>query len=114
MDRFRIRGGSEDPVPVDKAAKSILCGIITEKRLRDLIPTLNVLLPAEAEYMNLTGAVDEDRECFLGKQNRLATAKAVQSDINGIVGESWAQCCQPVGGCTFQWGQRGAAAPHPW
>ena len=75
---------------------------------------MNVLLPAEAEYMNLTGAVDEDGECFSGKQSRLKTAKAVQSDINGIVGESWAQCCQPVEGCTFQWGQRGAAASHPW
>ena len=75
---------------------------------------MNVLLPAEAEYMNLTGAVDEDGECFSGKQNRLATAKAVQSDINGIVGESWAQCCQPVEDCTFQWGQRGAATLQPW
>ena len=74
----------------------MLRGIVTEKRRRYLIPTLNVLLPAEAEYMNLTGAVDEDGECFSGKQNRLATAKAVQSDINGIVGESWAQCCQLV------------------
>ena len=74
---------------------------------------MNVLLPAEAEYMNLTGAVDEDEECFSGKHNRLATAKAVQYDINGIVGESWAQCCQPVEGCTFQWGQRGAATLHP-
>ena len=75
---------------------------------------MNVLLPAEAEYMNLTGAVDEDGECFSGKQNRLATAKAVQSDINGIVGESWAQCCQPVESCTFQWGRRGAETLQPW
>ena len=113
MSTVSFRGIPGRNIPIDhliektnKAAKSMLRGIITKKRLRDLIPTLNVLLPAEAEYMNLTGAVDEDEECFSGKHNRLATAKAVQYDINGIVGESWAQCCQPVGECTFQWGQR--------
>ena len=95
MSTVSFRGIPGRNIPIDhliektnKAAKSMLRGIITEKRLRDLIPTLNVLLPAEAEYLHLTGAVDEDGECFLGKQNRLATAKAAQSDINGIVGGS--------------------------
>ena len=121
MGTASCRGIPGRDIPIDhliektnKAAKSMLRGIITKKRLRELIPTLNFLLPAEAEYVNLTGTVDEDRECFSGKQSRLETAKAVQSDSNSIIGESWAQCCQPVESCTFQWGQRGAATLQPW
>jgi hypothetical protein len=92
----------------------MLRGIITEKRLRELIPSLNVLMPAEAEYMNMMGAHDEDRKCFSGKSNRLATAMEVQSDIAGIVGDTWEQCCQPRGRSTFLFGHQGPQAAYPW
>ena len=63
----------------------MLRGNITLKRLRELVPSLNVLLPAEAEWMHMTGAQDEDAKCFSGKSDRLATAKEVHSDNDGIV-----------------------------
>ena len=56
MSTVSFRGIPGHNIPIDhliektnKAAKSIFCGIITEKRLRDLIPTFNLLLPAEAD-----------------------------------------------------------------
>ena len=92
----------------------MLRGIITAKRLRGLVPSLNVLLPAETEYMQMTGAHDEDEKCFSGKQNRLPTAKEVHSDINGIVGDTWERCCQPVERSTFLFGHQGPLAARPW
>ena len=121
MSTVSLRGIPGRNIPIDhlcekvnKASKMMLRGIITEKRLRELIPSLNVLMPAEAEYMNMTGAHDEDRKCFSGKSNRLATAMEVQSDIAGIVGGTWEQCCQPRDRSTFLFGHQGPQAAYPW
>ena len=78
------------------------------------MPSLNVLLPAETEYMHMTGAHDEDEKCFSGKQSHLPTAKEVHSDINGIVGDTWERCCQPVERSTFLLGHTGPLAARPW
>ena len=64
--------------------------------------------------MNMTGAHDEDGKCFSGKSNRLATAMEVQSDIAGIVGDTWEQCCQPRARLTFLFNHPGPQAAYPW
>ena len=121
MSTVSLRGIPGRNIPIDhliekvnKASKMMLRGIITAKRLRELVPSLNVLLPAETEYMQMTGAHDEDEKCFSGKQSRLPTAKEVHSDINGVVGDTWERCCQPVERSTFLLGHTGPLAARPW
>jgi hypothetical protein len=121
MSTVSLRGIPGRNIPIDhliekvnKASKMMLRGIITAQRLRELVPSLNVLLPAETEYMQMTGAHDEDAKCFSGKQDRLLTAIEVQSDINGIVGDTWERCCQPVERSTFLLGNQGPLAARPW
>ena len=121
MSTVLLRGIPGRNIPIDhlvekvnKASKMMLRGIITAKRLRELVPSLNVLLPAETEYMQMTGAHDEDAKCFSGKQDRLPTAIEVHSDINSIVGDTWERCCQPVERSTFLLGHQGPLAARPW
>ena len=92
----------------------MLHGIITAQRLQELIPCLNFLMPAEAEYLHLTGAHKEGAKCFSGKAHRAASIREVVSWLNGVVGEGWQTATSQKGGPTFLVGTHASEAASPW
>ena len=99
---------------VNNASKKMLRGIITVQRLQELIPCLNFLMPAEAEYLHLTGAHKEDAKCFSGKAHRAASIREVVSWLNGVVGEDWQTATSPKEHLTFLVGTHASDATLPW
>ena len=99
---------------VNNASKKMLRGIITVQRLRELIPCLNFLMPAEAEYLHLTGAHKEDAKCFSGKAHRAASIREVVSWLNGVVGEDWQTATSQKEHLTFLVGTHASDATLPW
>ena len=92
----------------------MLRGIITTKRLAELIPCLNFLIPAEAEFMHLTGAHQEDAKCFSGKAHRAESIKEVVLWLNGVVEEDWQTTTQEKAKITFKVGVTQSEATLPW
>ena len=92
----------------------MLCGTITVNRLQELIPCLNFLMPAEAEYLHLTGAHDQDAKCFSGKAHRAASIREVVSWLNGVVGPDWQTATSPKDDLTFMVGTHASDATLPW
>ena len=99
---------------VSNAAKKMLGGIITVSRLQDLIPCLNFLMPAEAEYLHLTGAHKEDAKCLSGKAHRGENIREVVSWLNGVVGEDWQTATSPREDLTSLVGTHASDATLPW
>jgi hypothetical protein len=121
MSTVTLRGIPGRHIPLDhlcekvnNAAKKMLRGIITVSRLQQLIPCLNFLMPAEAEYLHLTGAHREDAKCFLGKAHRGESIREVVSWINGVVGEDWQTATSPREDLTFLVGTHASNATLPW
>ena len=121
MSTVSLRGIPGRHIPIDhlcekvnNAAKKMLRGIVTTKRLAELIPCLNFLIPAEAEYMHLTGAHQEDAKCFSGKAHRAESIKEVVSWLNGVVGEDWQAATQEKAEITFKVGVTQSEATLPW
>ena len=121
MSTVTLRGVPGRHIPLDhlcekvnNAAKKMLRGIITVPRLQELIPCLNFLMPAEAEYLHLTGAHKEDAKCFSGKAHRAASIREVVSWLNGVVGEDWETATSQKEDLTFLVGTHASDATLPW
>ena len=73
-------------------------------------------MPAEAEYLHLTGVHKGGAKYFSGnlKAHRAASIREVVSWLNGVVGEDWQTATSQKEHLTFLVGTHASDATLPW